>query len=80
MINIKELDNNTWNYLTMRRKWGLIRFKIVTNKLFIYNIYIHILCECLNILGTYVTTNNSINNKPEFFFYSDLKIVYYNNY
>ena len=36
--------------------------------------------ECLNIHGTYVTANNSTNNNVVFFFVSDLKIVYYNNY
>ena len=35
---------------------------------------------CLNIHGTNVTTNNSTNNNVEFFFVSDFKIVYYNNY
>ena len=34
---------------------------------------------CLNIYGTYVTTNIFTNNNVGFFF-SDLKIVYYNNY
>ena len=34
----------------------------------------------LNIQGTHVTTNNSTNNNVGFFFASDLKIVYYNNY
>ena len=33
----------------------------------------------LNILGTNVTANNSTTNNV-FFFVSDLKIVYYNNY
>ena len=36
--------------------------------------------ECLNIHGIHVTINNSIKNNVEFFFVSDLKIVYYNNY
>ena len=31
-------------------------------------------------MGTHVTTNNSTNNNVEFFFISELKIVYYNNY
>ena len=31
---------------------------------------------CLNIHGTHVT----VNNNAMFFFVSDLKIVYYNNY
>ena len=35
---------------------------------------------CLNIHGTHVTANNSTNNILLFFFISDLKIVYYNNY
>ena len=35
---------------------------------------------CLNIDGTHVTANNSTNNNAVFFFVSDLKIVYYNNY
>ena len=35
---------------------------------------------CLNIHGTHVTDNNSTNNNGVFFFESDLKIVYYNNY
>ena len=35
---------------------------------------------CLNIYGTHVTANNSTNNNVVFFFVSDLKIVYYNNY
>ena len=34
----------------------------------------------LNIHRTYVTTNNSTNNNIVFFFYLDLKIVYYNIY
>ena len=34
---------------------------------------------CLNIHGTHVTANNSTNDNV-FFFVSDLKIVYYNNY
>ena len=39
-----------------------------------------LLTECLNIQGTYVTANNSTNNSVVFFFASNLKIVYYNNY
>ena len=35
---------------------------------------------CLNIQGTQVTANNSSNNNVVFFFVSNLKIVYYNNY
>ena len=35
--------------------------------------------RCLNIHGTHVTANNSTNNNV-FFFVSDLKIVYSNNY
>ena len=35
---------------------------------------------CLNTRGTYVTANNSTNDNVLFFFVSDLKIVYYNNY
>ena len=34
----------------------------------------------LNIHGTHVTAHNSTNNNIVFFFVSDLKIVYYNNY
>ena len=34
----------------------------------------------LNIHGTYVIVNYSTNNNVVFFFVSDLKIVYYNNY
>ena len=34
---------------------------------------------CLNIHGTHVTLNNSTNDNV-FFFVSDLKIVFYNNY
>ena len=30
--------------------------------------------------GTHMTANNSTTNKVGFFFVSDLKIVYYNNY
>ena len=33
---------------------------------------------CLNIHGTHGTANNSTTNNIEFFFVSDLKIVYYN--
>ena len=33
-----------------------------------------------NIYGTHVTATNSNNNKVVFFFLSNLKIVYYNNY
>ena len=35
---------------------------------------------CLNIHGTHVTVNNSTNDYGMFFFVSDLKIIYYNNY
>ena len=35
---------------------------------------------CLKIYGTRVTAYNSINNYFVFFFVSDLKIAYYNNY
>ena len=35
---------------------------------------------CVTIQGTHVTANNSSNNKIVFFFVSDLKIVYNNNY
>ena len=35
---------------------------------------------CLSIHGTHVTANNSTNNNVVFFFVSDLKTVYYNNY
>ena len=35
---------------------------------------------CPNIHRTHVTANYSTNNKVVFFFVSDLKIVYYNNY
>ena len=35
---------------------------------------------CLNIHENPVTANNSTNNNAVFFFVSDLKIVYYNNY
>ena len=38
------------------------------------------LTECLNIHGTHVTANISTNNNFMFFFVSDLKIVYNNNY
>ena len=41
----------------------------------IYSYYI----RCLNIHRTHVTANNSANNVV-FFFISDLKIVYNNNY
>ena len=34
---------------------------------------------CLDIHGTHLTANNSVNNNV-FFFVSDLKIVYYDNY
>ena len=34
----------------------------------------------LNINETHVTADNSIINNVEFLFFSDLKIVYYNNY
>ena len=43
-------------------------------------IYIYIYIGSLNIHGTHVTANNSNNNNAEFFFASDLKIVYYKNY
>ena len=36
--------------------------------------------DCLNIHGTHLTANNSIYNNAVFFFASDLKIIYYNNY
>ena len=35
---------------------------------------------CLNIHRTHVTADYSIYNYVVFFFVSDLKIVYYNNY
>ena len=35
---------------------------------------------CLNIHETQMTTNNSTNNDIVFFFVSDLRIVYYDNY
>ena len=40
----------------------------------------HSYIGCLSIHETYVTANNSTNDNAEFFFVSDLKIVYYNNY
>ena len=38
-----------------------------------------LLIGCLNIYGIHVTANRLTNNVV-FFFVSDLKIVYYNNY
>ena len=35
---------------------------------------------CFNIQGTHVAADISTNNNAVFFFVSDLKIVYYNNY
>ena len=35
---------------------------------------------CRNIHGTHVTDSNSTNNNVVFFFFSDLKIVSYNDY
>ena len=35
---------------------------------------------CLYIQGTHVTADDSRNIKVVFFFVSNLKIVYYNNY
>ena len=35
---------------------------------------------CLDIHGNHVTANNSTNDNVVFFFVSDLKIAYYNNY
>ena len=35
-----ELDGNTWKNLTVYKKWALARLKIVTNKLFVYKLYI----------------------------------------
>ena len=35
---------------------------------------------CLSILGTHMTVNNFTNNNAVFFFVSNEKIVYYNNY
>ena len=43
-------------------------------------IYIYIYIGCLNIHGTHVTSNNSTTINVVFFFVSDWKIVYYNNY
>ena len=40
----------------------------------------HVNTGCLNIYRTYVTAIDSNNNYVVFFFVSDLKIVYYNNY
>ena len=51
---------------------------ILSFNLYIY-IYIYIYIWCLNIHGTNVSANNSTNNNVVFFF-SDLKIVYYNSY
>ena len=34
----------------------------------------------INIHGTHMTVNNSTSNSDMFFFVSDLKIVYNNNY
>ena len=36
--------------------------------------------ECLILCGIHVTANNSTDNNVAFFFVSDLKIVYNNNY
>ena len=36
--------------------------------------------EWLNIHGTHVTAKDSTNNNVVFFFISDFKIIYYNNY
>ena len=35
---------------------------------------------CLNIHGAHVTANHSTTNDIVFFFVSDLKILYHNNY
>ena len=35
---------------------------------------------CLNMHGAHMTADKSTNNKVVFFFVSDLKIAYYNNY
>ena len=40
----------------------------------------HINIGYINIHGTHETANESANNNAVFFFVSDLKIVYYNNY
>ena len=36
--------------------------------------------ECLNIHVTHISANKFTNKNVMFFFVSDLKIVYYNNY
>ena len=54
--------------LALNNQQRLICHKIQTTK------------QPINIYGTYVTAHNSTNNNVVFFFVSDLKIVYYNNY
>ena len=55
-----------WKYLFLSYHWCL-----AVMRLFI---------ECLDIHGTHVTVNNFTNSNNVFFFVSDLKIIYYNNY
>ena len=43
-------------------------------------LHMFLITECLNIYRTHVAANNFTNNNVVFFFVSDLKIVYYNNY
>ena len=42
--------------------------------------FLFIYIGCLNTHGSHMTTTNSTNDNVVFFFVSDLKIVYYNNY
>ena len=35
---------------------------------------------CLSLYGIHLTANNFTNNNVVFFFVSDLKMAYYNNY
>ena len=56
----------------------MVRFVLKFSSILVLIILSYI--GCVNIHGSHVTANNSNNYNVVFFFVSDLKIVYYNNY
>ena len=58
--------------------WSFIENKVVS--IYMWPMWLSQNRCSLNIHRTHVTANNSTNNNFAFFFVSDLKIEYYNNY
>ena len=75
----KEVYKDLLWFQTKLSNYSIAKFYVIFQYIIINTLEICFI-GCLNIHGTHVTANNSINDNVVFFFVSDLKIVYYNNY